>query len=742
MGSHYIPVNSLKLDGVSIQPEVYCPANGFPDPADPNFPETLQNYPEALGQACIIGGYIPDPEIYIPPTIISEMPVPGDGEIFLLCADKHEPRLYFRCATNSGQYTVKVFGTDDVTPVYSANINSNSYFSYDLPVGNGKTTGLGFTTFLIVISATVAPNYLTSFIISTPSLGSSFCNPIISAKFKTSGITTLGDAFKNNFHIQSIELIGNMDALTSLSGVAQGAVLLENFVVADSMNALITLINAFNGCISLKSLSLLNSLPELLSMESMLANDCGVLNFTMPSSLPKLTTVKNICYANKFIISFSFTASLPELLNMESAFYNSYVVNILLPTNCPKVTTLRNFAANAIKLEGEFVFPEMNQCTTLNYTFASARLIEKLHFTGGMPNCTNISGLITQCKKITELKLPTSIGKLTSSTATAYAFDACDSLKKIIMPDSMEYVVGNPQETAFLSSFSNCYLLEEMTKMTTWPNRSVAFQMGYSRNLVRFDQPDANIRNLAFGVYCAGFALQLNYFDIAWSKLFNDNNYKAILLTFESAGSVAFPISEIERITNALLRVPAENGFTAQFICNANTPNISVADRSLITFLAPSAGSVILQRQSGQLTTSWVVGDRLALNLMQAKEAARTATISGDTITKTAHTIPNGTEISFASLTGITGVLLNTVYYVVEAATDVFKVSDSPGGSAIAMSGTGSCTFRAFPKVVAVGAGTVTIDFCYDVVAGSWNITTGKYAEAMIKARHKGWNCS
>ena len=61
------------------------------------------------------------------------------------------------------------------------------------------------------------------------------------------------------------------------------------------------------------------------------------------------------------------------------------------------------------------------------------------------------------------------------------------------------------------------------------------------------------------------------------------------------------------------------------------------------------------------------------------------ASATTDTISKTAHGLPTDRKIIFTSLTGGAGLSLNTVYHVVQAAPDTFKVSATQGGSPIAI---------------------------------------------------------
>jgi hypothetical protein len=76
---------------------------------------------------------------------------------------------------------------------------------------------------------------------------------------------------------------------------------------------------------------------------------------------------------------------------------------------------------------------------------------------------------------------------------------------------------------------------------------------------------------------------------------------------------------------------------------------------------------------------------------------ACTFTAAGDLVTKTAHGLSNGDEVSFATIVTTTGILTNTIYYVVAATADTFQVAATVGGAAIALvtNGTGTMKYKA-----------------------------------------------
>lgn len=70
---------------------------------------------------------------------------------------------------------------------------------------------------------------------------------------------------------------------------------------------------------------------------------------------------------------------------------------------------------------------------------------------------------------------------------------------------------------------------------------------------------------------------------------------------------------------------------------------------------------------------------------------------TANTFTSTAHGIANGTQVKFhAGTTLPAGLVATRVYYVIDTATDTFKVSKTSGGSAVDITDTGSGTITVY----------------------------------------------
>lgn len=92
-------------------------------------------------------------------------------------------------------------------------------------------------------------------------------------------------------------------------------------------------------------------------------------------------------------------------------------------------------------------------------------------------------------------------------------------------------------------------------------------------------------------------------------------------------------------------------------------------------------------------TTSTAQGGKdFLLKLGNGFSGAVTFTDAGDLVGATAHGLINGDTVSFSVITDTTGIVIDTVYYVVSATADTFQVALTAGGSAIVLTTNGTGT--------------------------------------------------
>jgi hypothetical protein len=113
---------------------------------------------------------------------------------------------------------------------------------------------------------------------------------------------------------------------------------------------------------------------------------------------------------------------------------------------------------------------------------------------------------------------------------------------------------------------------------------------------------------------------------------------------------------------------------------------------------------------TGVTTSSLVVGMQVTGNNTALTTAvACTFQDAGDTVTEVAHGLSNGDEVSFATIVTTTGIVANTIYFVVNRTTDTFQVAATSGGAALPLTTNGSGTLRYRTTIASIGAGTITL---------------------------------
>jgi len=85
---------------------------------------------------------------------------------------------------------------------------------------------------------------------------------------------------------------------------------------------------------------------------------------------------------------------------------------------------------------------------------------------------------------------------------------------------------------------------------------------------------------------------------------------------------------------------------------------------------------------------------------------AVTFTDAGDTVNLNTHGLSNGDEVSFSVITTTTGIVINTIYFVVGATANTFQVASTLGGSALPLTTNGSGTLKYNSTIASIIANT------------------------------------
>lgn len=375
--THYIPVGNLVLDGVSIDPEIYCPANGYPDPTAP----------ETLAQYCPAGGYFDpnQPIPYIPEEGVPEI-TPSDGEIVLIMTNALDAAINTQVTINNGtQSRYTIYGEDD-NVLHTQTVNNNTVFYYQFPVG-GIPLGSGLMGYKVVITAATTGE-ITGFKFAAKTGYAPTGWPVMEAHIKCPSLTTLADAFNNQRYLKKVAFYGDHNNLQHINNIVINCRALVEFQANVSMNALLNIGSAFEETHSLETLTLPSSLPLVNGLYRTFRY-CGL------KSSPPLPN------------------SLPECISMMLGF--SYMQ----------------------RLKGTLYIPSAPKCTTLAYVASYNPQVEKVVFRGDYAptNMTTISCCF-DCPNLIEVDMGNYWGKTGTTFVMNAFFDANTKLvKKIKLPN-------------------------------------------------------------------------------------------------------------------------------------------------------------------------------------------------------------------------------------------------------------------------------------------------------------------
>lgn len=135
------------------------------------------------------------------------------------------------------------------------------------------------------------------------------------------------------------------------------------------------------------------------------------------------------------------------------------------------------------------------------------------------------------------------------------------------------------------------------------------------------------------------------------------------------------------------------------------TPYISSLKVGQLSAVATNTGTLTVDSSLTMNTTGYIRGGQTAYNTGTGFFLGYSATtykmsigviqngtadVSTDVITSSSHGLSNNTPVSFTSIGAVTGISVNTTYYVVSSTTNTFKISLTIGGSSIDLTGTSS----------------------------------------------------
>ena len=415
-------------------------------------------------------------------------------------------------------------------------------------------------------------------------------------------------------------------------------------VVAFSSSALTDTGSMFYGCNALTTVPLFNT--ALVTNMGSMFNQCYALTSVPLFNTALVQSMNNMFQSASSITTVPLfnTASVTSMATMFNAAYSLISVPLW---NTASVTDMSSMFNNTPSLVSVPLF--------------NTALVQ------------NMSSMFTTCRSLTTVPL----FNTASVTTMASMFSGCIALTTVPL-------FNTALVTSMSSMFSNC------TSLTTVPLFNTALVQIFPTmfngcvaltTLPLFDMT-ANVS-------------ALNMFNSSCTQLRQatfSNNKVAINYT-------SCKLSETE-LTSIIDNLGTAN--TQGLVLTISTNWGATTPVSLTC--TPTAGSTTITAAS---TTGVVVGMQWTGTGSPATTAiACSFTDTGDLVTKTAHGLSNGDEVSFATIVTTTGIVINKIYFVVSSTANDFQVALTSGGAAVALTTNGTGTVRWRSVVTAVTPNT------------------------------------
>lgn len=517
-------------------PAIYCPANGYVNPNDPDDPWE-QVFPE----------YVPEEGL----PIISN---PATDEIVLLCSNQVGGVVQFYCNRNTGNVDWELYGDGDIL-LDSASSSATS-LTFNLL---DRTDGyLANGIYYYVIKLKPATGYFTQF----RCYSYSTVYPFVEAYINAPNLTTFD--LSGQTLLKKCWMCATMDSLNNSTSY-----------------------KGFNGDINLVDLTLPTSMALQTNLEYWFVST-GLTRLLLPSNMPALTTMLYTFRYSKirevimpdvspllWKLEYTFADTLIQevaikdctTLSLNNTFYNAVeLISVNYPTSwsCSYLSATYSNCKKLIKAGSnnnyEVVF-NLTDGSYLSNPIGGTYYIKKLIFNGSANLATSLSSLTqSNVYALEECILPENMNGLTSFNGNYTGH--CASLKKLGLPLSMSNLAGS---IGLLSTGAKN--VEEITTCNNWGSNVLNFGIGATAyKLKRFDQPALRTTSLSIAG-TSSIQGALEYVDVDWSYLTQN-----VDLRYNNLSA-----SEIDRIFTAL---PVLSGKTISI--NGN-PGAATCDRSIAT---------------------------------------------------------------------------------------------------------------------------------------------------------------
>jgi surface protein len=496
----------------------------------------------------------------------------------------------------------------------------------------------------------------------------------------------------------------------------------------------------FNGCSSLQSIPLLNT-TSATNMELMFTS-CGSL-----LSIPLLDT-RNVTNMNQMFNECRSLKTVPlfdtrNVTNMNFMFQNCLALESVPLFDTRNVTNMGSMFLGCTNLISIPLFntEKVTDFSSMFSTCSSLLSVPLLNTVSG----SSMASMFTSCRSLKSVPEFNTI----RVTSMASMFNGCLSLVTTPLFDTRAV-------TNMATMFGSCAALESVPLFNTAAVTNMASMFSGATSIISIPpfntvslnsisqmfRTGTNLQNIPFlntanctdinrmFEGCAALTIipafntaKVTNFDSAFNSCANLNSIPALNMASGSNFSNAF---------NACVSISKNDSFGQRFTFSVGGHkmssgsletlfnNVGIGASQTLTIStnwgAPTAITSAATTTVGSTNVTGVTTSSLAVGMqVTGTNTALTTAVActfqdvGDTVTEVGHGLSNGDEVSFATIVTTTGIVANTIYFVVNAAADTFQVAATSGGAALPLTTNGSGTLRYRTTIASIGAGTITL---------------------------------
>ena len=539
-------------------------------------------------------------------------------------------------------------------------------------------------------------------------------NLVTFSLFDTSGVTSWAQCFTSCVKLVTIPLLdmrscGNINRMFNVCSSLQSIPLL-NTTNATNMELM------FASCRSLLSIPLLDT-RNVTNMNQMF-NECRSLK-TVPLLDTRNVTNMNFMFQNNFALESVPLFDTRNVTNMGSMFSGCSKLTTVPQFNVEKVTDFNTMFGTCQNL---LSVPELNTVSgsLMNSMFTGCQSLK----VGPQLNTirvTNMSSMFQNCFALITVPLYDT----RAVTTMGSMFNSCTALESVPL-------FNTAAVTAMGNMFQGATSIISIPPFNTISLTSIV-QMFRSatniQNIPFFNTANCTDINRLFEGCVALTTLpafntaKVTNFDSAFNGCSKLNSIPALNMASGSNFSNAFAsnnsVSKNDSFGHRFTFSVASNKMSSGSL-ETLFNNVGIGASQTLTIStnwgAPTAATSAATTTVGSTNVTGVTTSSLAVGMqVTGTNTALTTAVActfqdvGDTVTEVAHGLSNGDEVSFATIVTTTGIVVNTIYFVVNAAADTFQVAATSGGAALALTTNGTGTLRYRTSIAAIGAGTITL---------------------------------